>query len=64
METRRENVMIQRRKVIRRVCCEDVERERKGEDADRRESFQYITDKALDVQTNLKHVDKTATLLL
>lgn len=30
---------------------------------DRRESFPYITDKALDVQNTLKHDNKTATLI-
>lgn len=38
-------------------------KKRRGHE-DRRESFPYITDKALDIQRTLKHKNKTATLIV
>lgn len=37
--------------------------ERKQVDMKTGQSFQYITDKALDIQPTLKHNNKTATLI-
>lgn len=42
-------------------CEVKTGKERRGRE-DRRESFPYITDKALDIQNKLKHNNKAATL--
>jgi len=41
----------------------ETEKNRRGHE-ERRESFPYITDKALDIKKTLKHNNKTATLII